>query len=136
MIKKKDLINLRYYIDEKKRINKEIENCIDRMKLGFRSSSIILSSGNGNVKTSQAEEIYMHNEKLYKALKKRLSKLNVIIIKLYKIIDKITDAEIKTIVELRVIHGKKFEDIGVSLHQEQSTVRKKYNNFINSDCDK
>ena len=133
MIKKKDLINLRYYIDEKNRIEKEIENCTDRMKLGFKSSSIILTNGNSNGRVSPVEEAYIYNEKLYKVLKKRLNKLNIIIIKLYKIIDKITNEELKTIVELRVIYGKKFDDIGELLHQEQSTIRKKYNAFINSD---
>ena len=52
-------------------------------------------------------------------------------IKLYKIIDKIDNQELKAIVELRAIKGLTWEQIGEAVHLERTTVAKKYANFIN-----
>ena len=47
-----------------------------------------------------------------------------------QIINKIKDPEFKSIVELRSIYGKTWEQIGEEVHMDSSWVRKKYIKFI------
>ena len=67
-----------------------------------------------------------------KILKKREKYLSVVIIKLENIIKKIENPEIRSIVELRAVYGKTWEQIGEEMHMERTTVAKKYKVFIDN----
>lgn len=130
-ISKKDLEKLKYYIQERERFEKEIAKYSDSISDGYSS----ITYGEIRSHHSNPDAIYdliIHNDKLKKQIIKRQKKLTVIIYKLMQIINKIKDPELKSIVELRSIYGKTWEQIGEEVHMEQSTARKKYAKFIDN----
>ena len=128
-ILKRDLNNLKFYIDEKERLLKEIEKYNDQIDYGYKS----LSYDEMRVKSISKDTIInliIHNERVLKILKKREKSLSVIIIKLENIIKKIENPEIRSIVELRAVYGKTWEQIGEEMHMERTTVYKKYKKHL------
>lgn len=128
-ISKKDLEKLKYYIQERERLEREITKYSDSISDGYSS----ITYGEIRSHYSNPDAIYdliIHNDKLKKQIIKRQKKLTVIIYKLMRIINKINDPELKSIVELRSIYGKTWEQIGEEVHMDSSWVRKKYIKFI------
>ncbi|MBR1453599.1 MAG: hypothetical protein IJ593_03030 [Lachnospiraceae bacterium] len=133
-ISRKELDNLKYYIDERKRLLKEIDNYLSMLSDGYKSqdfTTLIPAHGKSNYDNATLK-IIMHNEKIQNEIKKRVRKVENIIIKLYKFINKIDNLELKTIVELRAIKGLTWEQIGEEMHIDTSGARKKYIAFIDS----
>ena len=128
-ILKRDLNNLKFYIAEKERLLKEIEKYNDQIDYGYKSLSYdeVYSK---SVNKDATINLVIHNERVLKILKKREKSLSVIIIKLENIIKKIENPEIRSIVELRAIYGKTWEQIGEEMHMEKTTAFKKYKAFI------
>ena len=130
-ILKRDLDNLKFYIAEKERLLKEIEKYNNQIDYGYKS----LSYDEIRVKSISKDttiNLIIHNERVLKILKKREKSLSVIIIKLENIIKKIENPEIRSIVELRAVYGKTWEQIGEEMHMERTTVYKKYKAFIDN----
>ena len=130
-ILKRGLNNLRFYIAEKERLLKEIEKYSDQIDCGYKSLSydeVYAKSVNKDATIN----LVIHNERVMKILKKREKSLSVIIIKLENIIKKIENPEIRSIVELRAVYGKTWEQIGEEMHMERTTVAKKYKVFIDN----
>lgn len=130
-ISKKDLEKLKYYIQERERLEKEIAKYSDSISDGYSS----ITYGEIRPHYANPDAIYdliIHNDKLKKQIIKRQKKLTVIIYKLMQIINKIKDPELKSIVELRSIYGKTWEQIGEEVHMEKTTAYKKYKSFIES----
>ena len=128
-ILKRDLNNLKFYIAEKERLLKEIEKYNDQIDYGYKS----LSYDEVHAKSISKDttiNLIIHNERVLKILKKREKSLLVIIIKLENIIKKIENPEIRSIVELRAIYGKTWEQIGEEMHMDMSGARKKYIKFM------
>lgn len=126
---KKELENLRYYISEKERLMKEIDNYNEMFTTGYRSQDFTTPKGTGG-ENDIILKVVFKNERVRKEIEKRLKKIEIIIIKLYKIINKIDDPELKSIVELRAIKGLTWEQVGEEIHRDPSNTRKKYINFI------
>lgn len=126
---KKELENLRYYISEKERLMKEIDNYNEMFTTGYKSQDFTTPKGTGSENDIILKVIFK-NERVRKEIEKRLKKIEIIIIKLYKIINKIDDPELKSIVELRAIKGLTWEQVGEEVHMDGSGARKKYINFI------
>ena len=123
-ISKKDLEKLKYYIQERERLEREITKFSDSISDGYSSITY------GEIRSHYSNAIknpYAH--KLKKQIIKRQKKLTVIIYKLMQIINKIKDPELKSIVELRSIYGKTWEQIGEEVHMAGSYVRRKYYKF-------
>lgn len=128
-ILKRDLNNLRFYIAEKERLLKEIETYNGQIDYGYKSLSydeVYAKSVNKDTTIN----LVIHNERVMKILKKREKSLSIIIIKLENIIKKIENPEIRSIVELRAVYGKTWEQIGEEVHMEKTTAFKKYKTFI------
>ena len=126
---KRDLNNLKFYIAEKERLLKEIENYSDQIDYGYKSLSydeVYAKSFDKN----KTLNIVIHNDRVMNILKKREKSLMVVIIKLENIIKKIDDPELRSIVELRAVYGKTWERIGEDMNMERTTVSKKYNKFL------
>ena len=131
-ITKKELNNLKYYIEERTRLLKEVDNYLSMLSDGYRSQDFtngIPAKGKA-MHDDTTLKIIWHNERIQKEIKKRVKKIEIIIIKLYKIIDKIDNQELKNIVELRAIKGLTWEQIGEEVHMEKTTAFKKYKTFI------
>lgn len=126
---KNELNNLRFYIAEKKRLIEELNNLKCNIKDGYSSIDFTYTGG-GKVSDDGILNIVLHNIKYEKLINKRINKLNKIILKMYAIIDKIDDPKVKSIVELRAIQGKKWEEIGDIVGYELSSCVKIYNKFI------
>ena len=127
---KKDIDFLRYYIDERERLTKEIEAYTNMLSTGYKSPAFEEVRNKTVASDDAMVKLVSKNIRIQKEIEKRLKKVEVIIIKSYRIINKIENPELKTIVELRAIKGLKWEQIGEEVHMEQSTVRKKYKVFI------
>ena len=128
-ISKKDLEKLKYYIQERERLEREITKYSDSISDGY--SSITYGEIRSHYSNSDAiYDLIIHNDKLKKQIIKRQKKLTVIIYKLMQIINKIKDPELKSIVELRSIYGKTWEQIGEEVHMDSSYARRKYIKFI------
>lgn len=128
-ILKRDLDNLRFYIAEKERLLKEIETYNGQIDYGYKSLSydeVYAKSVNKDTTIN----LVIHNERVMKILKKREKSLSIIIIKLENIIKKIENPEIRSIVELRAVYGKTWEQIGEEMYMEKTTAYKKYTKFI------
>lgn len=130
---KNELNNLRYYIAEKERLNKEIASFKEKISDGYQSPEFGVDAIKPKNKINdQTISVVKNNIKYQALIEKRAKKLEVIILKLYKLINKIENQEIKAIVELRNIKGLTWREIGEEINLEESTCRKKYNNYINS----
>lgn len=128
-ISKKDLEKLKYYIQERERLEREITKYSDSISDGYSSITY------GEIRSHYANpdaiyDLIIHNDKLKKQIIKRQKKLTVIIYKLMRIINKIKDPELKSIVELRSIYGKTWEQIGEEVHMDKSVAFRKYKSFI------
>ena len=128
-ILKRDLNNLRFYIAEKERLLKEIETYNGQIDYGYKSLSYDEVYAK-SVSKDTTINLVIHNERVMKILKKREKSLSIIIIKLENIIKKIENPEIRSIVELRAVYGKTWEQIGEEVNMERTTVAKKYKAFI------
>lgn len=128
-ISKRELENLKYYVDEKERLMKEIDNYNDMYTTGYKSQDFTTPKGT-NGDNDFLLKVIIHNERVQKEIKKRLNKIEIIIIRLYKTINKIEDPELKSIVELRAIKGLTWEKIGEEMHMEKTTAFKKYKAFV------
>lgn len=128
-VSKKELENLRYYISEKGRLIVEINKYSELFTTGYRSQDFTEPKGAGQDKNF-LEKIVFKNARVQKEIEKRLKKIEVIIIKLYKIVNKIEDPELKTIVELRAIKGLTWEHIGEEVHIDKSVAFRKYKVFV------
>lgn len=126
---KKELENLRYYIAEKERLMKEVDNYNEMFTTGYKSQDFTTPKGTGSENDIILKVIFK-NERVRKEIEKRLKKIEIIIIKLYKIINKIDDPELKSIVELRAIKGLTWEQVGEEVHMDRSWVSRKYKEFI------
>ena len=128
-ILKRDLNNLKFYIAEKERLLKEIEKYNDQIDYGYKSLSYdeVYSK---SVNKDAIINLVIHNERVLKIIKKREKSLSVIIIKLENIIKKIENPEIRSIVELRAVYGKTWEQIGEEMHMDKSVAFRKYKAFI------
>lgn len=128
-IKKRDLNNLKYYISERERLLKDIEKYSDSIDYGYKS----LTYDEVHVKSFDKDKtlnIVIHNDRVLNILKKREKSLTVVIIKLENIIKKIDNPELRSIVELRAVYGKTWEQIGEEVHMAGSYVRRKYLRFV------
>ena len=128
---KRDLNNLKFYIAEKERLLKEIEAYNGQIDYGYKSLSYDEVYAK-SVSKDTTINLVIHNERVMKILKKREKYLSVVIIKLENIIKKIENPEIRSIVELRAVYGKTWEQIGEEMHMERTTVAKKYKVFIDN----
>ena len=127
---KKDIDFLRFYIDERKRLVEEIDTYSNMLSTGYKSPSYTEIKSKNVASDGATIKLVSKNMRIQKEIEKRLKKVEIIIIKSYKLINKIIDPELKTIVELRAIKGLTWEQIGEEVHMEQSTARKKYKNFV------
>lgn len=127
---KKDIEFLRYYIDEKERLNKEIDVYNNMLSTGYKSPNYSEIKVKKVASDDTMMKLVSKNMQIRKEIDKRLRKIDGIIIKSYKLINKIDNPELKTIVELKVIQGLTWEQIGEKVHMEQSTARKKYYKFL------
>ena len=116
-------------MDEKERLMKEIDNYNDMYTTGYKSQDFTTPKGT-NGDNDFLLKVIIHNERVQKEIKKRLNKIEIIIIRLYKTINKIEDPELKSIVELRAIKGLTWEKIGEEMHMEKTTAFKKYKAFV------
>lgn len=128
-ISKKDLEKLKYYIQERERLEKEVGKYSDLISDGYSSITY------GEIKSHYPNpdviyELIIKNDKLRKMIEKRKKKLTIIICRLMRIINKIKEPELKSIVELRSIYGKTWEQIGEEVHMDSSYARRKYIKFI------
>ena len=127
---KKDIDFLRYYIDEKERLKKEIDTYSNMLSTGYKAPDFTEIKAKNAASDDAMIKLVFKNMRIQKEIEKRLKKVEVIIIKSYKIINKIIDPELKTIVELRAIKGLTWEQIGEEVHMDASWTRRKYKNFI------
>ena len=128
-ISKKDLEKLKYYIQERERLEKEIDKFNNAISDGYSS----ITYGEIKSKYPNPDAIYeliIRNDKIVKMIEKREKKLANIIFRLMRIINKIKDPELKSVVELRSIYGKTWEQIGEEVHMDSSYARRKYIKFI------
>ena len=130
-LNKRELNNLKYYIAERDRLTKEVAKYKDKLKYGTVSMSFDIAKSN-NPNNDTTFDLATHNIKYQKIIDKRIKKLEVLIIRLSRIIQKIDNPELRSIVELRAIKGMTWEQIGEELHMHYSGAQKKYNNFINN----
>ena len=127
---KKDIDFLRYYIDEKERLTKEIDIYNNMLSTGYKSPGFEEVKDKTVASDDAMVKLVSKNMRIQKEIEKRLKKVEIIIIKSYKIINKIIDPELKTIVELRAIKGLTWEQIGEEVHFAGSYVRRLYKDFI------
>ena len=126
------LDDLRFYIYEKQRLEKEIDLLSSKISYGVSSPSL---EDKGTKPPSSDNAIYILVEKnirIQNLLKKRYAEVVKIIESMYKIINSIEDIELKQIVELRAIKGMTFEEIGEELHYSKTAIYNKYTYFINN----
>ncbi len=131
-ITKIEISNIKYYIAERERLIREIDKYCSELSTGYKSqdfTNLRTSKGRGSQEESTLKLIW-HNARIQKEIKKRIKRIERVIIRLYRIIDKISGNEIKTIVELRAIQGLTWEQIGEEMHRDPSNIRKKYVKFI------
>ena len=129
-MKKVNLEDLRYYIYEKQRLEKEIDIISSKISYGVSSPSL---EDKGTKAPSSDNATYLlveKNIKIQNILKKRYKEVVEIIAKMYNIINSIEDAELKQIVELRAIKGMTYEEIAEVLYMSKSNVALKYKRFI------
>lgn len=131
-ITKKELNNLKYYIEERIRLLKEVDNYLSMLSDGYRSQDFTdeIPSKGKKMHEDTTLKIIWHNARIQKEIQKRVKRVEMIIIKLYKIIDKIDNQELKAIVELRAIKGLTWEQIGEEVHLDKSVAYRKYKAFI------
>ena len=126
------LEDLRYYIYEKQRLEKEIDLISSKISYGVSSPSLEDKGAKAPSSDNATYLLVEKNIKIQNILKKRYKEVIEIIAKMYNIINSIEDVELKQIVELRAIKGMTFDGIAEELKYERSTISKKYNNFINN----
>ena len=128
-LKKRDLNNLKYYIQESKRLIKDIEIFNNYIKYGYNSPTYgeIMSK---KISPDKTLNLAIYNSKIKSIIEKRQKSLEAIIEKLMRIIKKIKDPELRNIVELRAVYGKTWEQIGEEVHLDSSYTRKKYLKYI------
>lgn len=128
--KKSELNNLKYYISEKERLLREIDIFCSSLSNGYKSQDFTeprCSRANSDAML----KIISRNQRIEREIEKRAKKVSRLIIRCYRIIDKIKDQELKAIVEFRSIKGFTWEHIGEEIHMDPSYARKKYIKFIN-----
>lgn len=129
---KSQLSKLRFYILEKERLEESLKHLDDLVDYGYRSPSFDNLSNTKQLNSDEkVVKIIEKNNKIIALIEKRKNKLDVLIVKLIKIIEHIEDPLIRNIVELRCIKGLTYEQIGDEIGYGKSQVCKIFNRFIN-----
>lgn len=121
-------------------LNKEIEDLENRIKeldetCGVSSSNMGDGIHSGKI-SNPVEEITIKKLKL----QKRLSDVQLTLVeekeKIERFVETISDSQIRTIIRLRNIDLKTWEQIGEFLGLDRKTVASKYNKFVNEQTEK
>lgn len=114
-------------------LNKEVEDLEARIdELNFLSASVI--SDEPHAKGNKSEPTQKLALQIVK-FKNRLHETQLLILeekeKIERFIETVPDSKIRSILRLRNIDLKSYQEIGEILELDRKTVSNKYNNFIN-----
>lgn len=81
--------------------------------------------------SNPVESYYLKKEKLIDKLNLKLEKYTEELMRIEDIIEKIDDAEVRSIARMRFVQCLKWEEIGEKVHLERTTCSKKLRKYIN-----
>lgn len=120
-------LNAIYYLDiQIRRIKRRIAELPADTIGGGGDISGVRSSMPGDPTGRLAQKKIQLLEQLNETLEKKIDAE----IKIRAFIDRVEDEEIKTILELRCIYQENWEDIGIELHADRTTVSRKFRAYI------
>lgn len=111
----------------------DIENIKDEIKnLPTISSPQITGMPRGTGVSNPTETYFLKKERLVGRLNLKIEKYTEELSRVEDILERIEDAEIRTIARMRFIQCLKWEEIAERVHLERTTCAKKLKRYINS----